>query len=807
MVSNFRYSKRNFYFVLVLFVISTNVFFFQNCSQPFETIRNEEGFETSSWLNLIPPRVGENYVFGDMLVNSSDLDTLNAKRTSEQPRLNSVSTHATGEEMWPGKIIPIRVSTDDPSFFSSTDLDNFKKSVFAACDLWAQEAQINCLQHTNEEYILEAVLTRNVTRYCGPGAGACASYPSANPIRGLWAHITSPELSSLMVHELGHSLGLIHEHQSDNVDKYYSFPSVNSGNDPFVYFQVLPLKYTNFRQYFVNSEYDPQSIMHYTNITNYGVTVKPGFSYMDKLSTSGAQSPFLYKDGLGILTVNDVLGVQKLYGVRSGSKPTCNDPETGKPHFFENTMQGYFQSKTLSEPGAYCLQQNRVCRNGVLSGSYKERECRELCITGDGKTLAVPEKAKVFIKQTDATKSNYGLYEEAQVECRVPGQVAVIDAQGAFLKTALSKDIYTVKPVEMPVTKYTWQVVDSGKCSANPSYSYGTWSECSNNSMQTRSFQCINTSGTQTQTVACKDSSGKTVDNSLCPAQSKPSSIVSCTASCTGSPLISQSCTYTPPVTYTWNTSSYGACSASPTYSYGSWSSCDASLIQTRSAQCVNMTGLQYRTVTCVNSLGKVANDSNCSMQPKPTTSMACTSTCSGSPITTQACQIIEKCPIGSCKPVGNLIKDSIMSNQINVRVQSGELRSIIGYNRSDINIIISKGGLITSYEKPNNKRIYFEGPAGDYTIGKTEDRFIVKDACGYRSIVTVGQDSSIQFIFADGTLEFKLVDGNNAFRQVYQGQLKTTYVLDNDEYYDFSKQLLDKSKTSSSFYSGACRM
>lgn len=446
-MSGFPFSKRNIYFVATLFIVSANIFFFQNCSQPFESASFEKT-ESSFSQNLIPPRIGDNYVFGDMLVDSSDLDGLNASKLFEPARLSSASTHATGEEMWPGKVIPIRVSTDDPSFFSSTDLDSFKQSVFAACNFWSQEAEIICIPHTSEEYVLDAVLTKDIGRYCGPGAAACASYPSAKRIRGLWAHITSPTLSSLMVHELGHSLGLIHEHQSDDIDKYYDFPSVNSGSDPFMYFQILPLKYTNFRQYFINSEYDPQSIMHYLDITSYGVRTKPGFFYMTKLSSSGAQAIPIFNKGLVALTVNDILGVQKLYGAKTGSRPTCADPETNKPYFFENTMKGYFERKTLSEPGTNCRLENRICRNGLLSGSYKERECRELCITGDGKTLVVPRKTRAFIRQSDIGKSNYDLYEKVQVECRAPGKVAVVDKNGTYLGTTLAKDVYIINPVK-----------------------------------------------------------------------------------------------------------------------------------------------------------------------------------------------------------------------------------------------------------------------------------------------------------------------------------------------------------------------
>lgn len=211
-------------------------------------------------------------------------------------------------------------------------------------------------------------------------------------------------------------------------------------------------------------------------------------------------------------------------------------------------------------------------------------------------------------------------------------------------------------------------------------------------------------------------------------------------------------------------------------------------------------------TVTCQNSLGQLVSDSNCSTQPKPVNSITCTLNCSGSPLTSQSCQQNEICPVGTCKPVGNYTSALIPSNQTNVRIQSGEFRLIRGHNRADINIIVSKGGLIMSNEKPSNKRIYFEGPARDYSIGKKDEKFIVKDSCGARSVITVGQESSIQLIFADGIQEFKLVPGNDGFRHIYQGQPRSTYFLEDNEFYPLGHNYLDSTKTSAVFYSGACR-
>lgn len=85
-----------------------------------------------------------------------------------------------------------------------------------------------------------------------------------------------------------------------------------------------------------------------------------------------------------------------------------------------------------------------------------------------------------------------------------------------------------------------------------------------------------------------------------------------------------------------WKTGSFGACSASPSYSYGAWSTCSNS-IQTRTVSCINTSGTQSRSVTCTNEAGQVVADSECA-GAKPTATQSCTASCSGSPQTTQSC-------------------------------------------------------------------------------------------------------------------------------------------------------------------------
>jgi hypothetical protein len=185
----------------------------------------------------------------------------------------------------------------------------------------------------------------------------------------------------------------------------------------------------------------------------------------------------------------------------------------------------------------------------------------------------------------------------------------------------------------------SWFTNATSSCSANPQYSYGQWSTCSNGIQNRTSLGCINTSGTLTQTVECRDSNGVKLADEKCDAAKKPKTSVTCESKCSGTPVSSQSCAGA--VSYSWVASSFSSCSAQPAFSYSAWSTCSASGTQTRSnLGCVNTTGTQTRTVECQTASGSKVADSYCLASTKPPLSQSCSSTCSGTPVTQQSCMV-----------------------------------------------------------------------------------------------------------------------------------------------------------------------
>ncbi len=112
--------------------------------------------------------------------------------------------------------------------------------------------------------------------------------------------------------------------------------------------------------------------------------------------------------------------------------------------------------------------------------------------------------------------------------------------------------------------------VSSQPCDTPPTYAWrpGDWATCS-------------AAGSQSRSVICVASTGETVADSLCGG---------------GKPATTQSCT--PPVTYSWQPGTWGTCSAS---------------------------GIQTRSLACLASTGSVVASSFCSAVTPPATSQSCT--------------------------------------------------------------------------------------------------------------------------------------------------------------------------------------
>lgn len=171
----------------------------------------------------------------DMLFESA---SVSASTTGGRRALGASGFTYFASTPWPNGVIPLEFT----SGVTPTQMTQF----YAACAEWTARANVTCRPRSGEPQFARVTKEPGCSSY----VGTTASGPSfINLADNCWAGKT-------IGHELGHLLGLLHEHQRSDRDEYLTilWQNVPSGLE----FLLAP---------FVNSEnrspYDFESIMHY----------------------------------------------------------------------------------------------------------------------------------------------------------------------------------------------------------------------------------------------------------------------------------------------------------------------------------------------------------------------------------------------------------------------------------------------------------------------------------------------------------------------------------------------------------------
>jgi hypothetical protein len=157
-----------------------------------------------------------------------------------------IRTKASFRRLWPNGRIYYS--------FSSEVTGGQRSNFLLACNTWTLATPLTCIQRTTEpNYIL--VHTHNGNQCGGPGA-SCSFVGMKGGKQDLWIYSTAWNFLSVVQHELGHAIGLIHEHQRADRDDYIYVIKENilPGNEA----DIIPKEGgTPF------TEYDYVSVMHY----------------------------------------------------------------------------------------------------------------------------------------------------------------------------------------------------------------------------------------------------------------------------------------------------------------------------------------------------------------------------------------------------------------------------------------------------------------------------------------------------------------------------------------------------------------
>lgn len=232
---------RVFRFSIGIFAVCIAVLLaFQNCSpRDFEAAHNPSVYDPAT----NPDKIES----GDMLLDRSAITS-----KGDPSSTGGFDQAASGlpvyyAKTWPNGKVPVQF---DPTI----SLTN-RQSWLSACATWAPYTSIKCVTRTTEAdyvYVTDDDTTRCYTDV-GAYSGATPSYYQKRVFNfgqsWCWDSVS-------VLHELGHVLGLMHEHQRPDRDSYIQIVTAN----------ILPgysFAFTKFSSVGTRSAYDYLSIMHY----------------------------------------------------------------------------------------------------------------------------------------------------------------------------------------------------------------------------------------------------------------------------------------------------------------------------------------------------------------------------------------------------------------------------------------------------------------------------------------------------------------------------------------------------------------
>lgn len=236
----------------------------------------------SAGLNLITINKHQFIQVGDQLIDADRLQNPNYADLERGPlasKLDSVpfAARPTKVELWTDGVIPITFGKDIDA--------PLQKTVFDACLEWAKSTtHLHCQLGAYKGQKLK--VTRS---FMGNNAGCWSMLGQGAYFMGIRRHMNlgyGCDRFTTVLHEMGHVLGLAHEHQRSDRDNYVVIHQENIA-DPYAGFGIK-LNFARQKTELVTA-YDFLSIMHYHRDSfskNGGDTIVPRdqySAYIDKI--------------------------------------------------------------------------------------------------------------------------------------------------------------------------------------------------------------------------------------------------------------------------------------------------------------------------------------------------------------------------------------------------------------------------------------------------------------------------------------------------------------------------------------------
>lgn len=236
----------------------------------------------------------QRYAEGDFVLSGDQL--IDAEYFAD-PELGTMGAKPVQVRIWPEGILPVVFTNDVPK--------SLRQTVAKACSEWASVAKVRCVKGPYKGRRLTVS-----TSFMGSTKGCWSMLGSDYYFMGIRRRMNlgkGCESYTTVLHELGHALGLTHEHQRPDRDKFVKVFAENVDGA----FMNFGLK-LNFEMQkgSILSPYDFHSIMHYgphAFSKNGRPTLLPREEYAEYKGVIGRAQQ---------LSAGDIISIQKLYGTR-----------------------------------------------------------------------------------------------------------------------------------------------------------------------------------------------------------------------------------------------------------------------------------------------------------------------------------------------------------------------------------------------------------------------------------------------------------------------------------------------------------
>lgn len=387
---------------------------FQNCGAGFEVLRLNSAEVASGGASSSVPKLafddGPHKLVGDMVMQEKVFENLQKAPTG---LIRVTSNLPAGLVPWPAGRIPIIIPqyVFDPTLDPLTnritftplrpatpaEFNAFRTTVAEVCRLWSEVGNITCVIDSNsttdrltENTLTALILDDSDVDLCGPNKTvSCAKIggPGMTNIQGFtttrpWMAIRTANISTLglVLHEMGHVLGLLHEHQRADAGKYLMVSPALSEADRSAY---LMLK--EYVGVIPNAAFDFGSVMAYPMNGEMNAAYLAGTSPLAIRSEYYLNGAHLQHAQAGRVSgrpsIQDVETIRAIYGAPNpAGRASCSLNGQIIPHGSQIAVYG---AEATSAVGfTSCPTTSRKCDNGVLSGTGSKMTCNIHCGLG-----------------------------------------------------------------------------------------------------------------------------------------------------------------------------------------------------------------------------------------------------------------------------------------------------------------------------------------------------------------------------------------------------------------------------------------